>query len=305
METGINERNQEQMIEENAEAFIIVDGKTDDFSRLLEIQQNSEMGKDKNSKSKMVYEVIRLIDGVPLFFEDHYERMTHSFAVAEGKPASGPTNRNSLISSKGLRKQINQLIEANNKRNCNVKFIAFTGDSQYNTVGYISKNSYPTAEMVSCGVPTKLYWIERENPNIKLVDLDYKEKINRIKSENGVYELLLVDRNRNLREGSVSNLFFVKDNVVYTAPAEKVLKGITRKYIMETCIDSGYPVKEEFTTVDELDEVEGVFISGTSPKVLPICSIGDREYSSAQHPVIVKIRDTYDRLLQEYIDKHR
>ena len=293
------------MIEENAEAFIIVDGITEESSRLLEIQQNTESDKVKNVKSKMVYEVIRLIDGVPLFFEDHYERMTHSFEVAAGNPAAGPAKGNSLISSAELRKQIDQLALANGKCNCNVKFIVFTGDSQYNTVGYISKNSYPTAEMVNCGVPTKLYWIERENPNIKLVDLDYKEKINRIKSENGVYELLLVDRNRNLREGSVSNLFFVKDNVVYTAPAEKVLKGITRKYIIETCVDSGYPVKEEFTTADELDEVEGVFISGTSPKVLPISSIGDREYSSAQHPVIVKIRDTYDRLLEEYIDKHR
>ena len=83
-----------------------------------------------------------------------------------------------------------------------------------------------------------------------------------------------------------------------------MLKGITRKYVFEACRNAGFDVGEEFVRADEIDEIEGCFLSGTSIKVLPVRSIDDIVLNSADNPVISDIRQEYDKILGEYIDRH-
>ncbi|MGI6733677.1 MAG: aminotransferase class IV [Anaerovoracaceae bacterium] len=246
--------------------------------------------------SIMIYEVIRIIDGIPLFFEDHYTRMCKSFQ------AIGNVCR---IGAAELKAQIHKIVEANDNKNCNIKFIIFAVDQQQRVLGYISKSYYPTMEEIKKGVPVGLLPLERENPNIKFVDHDYKKTINKIKSEKGLYEVFLVDREGNVTEGGTSNIFFVKGNKIITAPEEKVLKGITRMHVIEVCKDMGYEVIETAIAASRLHEAEGVFLSGTSPKVLPVSSIDEMKYSSAQHPVISAIREAFDNRINEYLMKNR
>ena len=56
-----------------------------------------------------------------------------------------------------------------------------------------------------------------------------RERPVRLISDNKLYEVLLVDRNGRITEGSRSNVFFVKGNKFYTGPSAMVLVGITRK----------------------------------------------------------------------------
>lgn len=244
----------------------------------------------------MIYEVIRVIDGIPLFFEDHYIRMCKSFQ------AIGNVCR---ISAMELKEQIHRIAEANNNGNCNIKYITFAVDGHQRTLGYISKSYYPTLEEINKGVPVGLLSLKRENPNIKLVDHDYKKKINRIKSEKGLYEVFLVDREGYVTEGGTSNIFFVKGNKIITAPEEKVLKGITRMHVIEVCRKKGYEVVETSIAANRLDQAEGVFLSGTSPKVLPVSSIDERKYASARHPVISAIREAFNEEINEYLMKNK
>lgn len=276
------------MIKENDGQWVVIDGVVREADALDCVPWH---------EGRMVYEVIRVIDGVPLFFEDHYRRMRASYEAVGG--------REDLLDEAGLLEQIRTLLRTNGIVRCNVKFISFVGNPTVRLAGYISKTYYPSAEMVRGGVPTGLLWQERENPNVKELDVDYKERAARIKSHTGVFELLLVDRDGHLTEGSMSNLFFVKNGTVFTAPGDKVLKGITRQYVFQACRDAGYPVEEKLLSADDLPTVEGAFLSGTSPKVLPIASIGDLSLASGGHPAIVAVRDAYDRLLQAYIDARK
>ncbi len=285
------------IIEENAGDFAIINGEITSSSKLYEVQINKGEYKDN---SKMVYGVIRLIDGIPLFYEDHYKRMQLSCKAA----FAGITMAN-LISESEFMRLILKLAKANGKQNCNVKLVVFSNEDKCGIIAYISKSFYPSAQMADTGVRTGIFRMERENPNIKVIDWDYKDRITRIKALKRIFEVLLADRNGNLIEGSASNLFFVKSGKVYTAPGKKVLKGITRKYVIEACKSSGVPLFEKYTTVDELNEVEGIFLSGTSIKVLPVSSIGKRSCQSSAHPVIIEIRNTFDRILSEYIKGRR
>jgi len=273
-------------MEDNVGKYIIADGVIEDSSQTDDIDMN---------KGNMVYEVIRIIDGTPLFFADHYSRMVESFLAI---------NSNMSIHSTELRKQIGKLVEANGNKNCNVKFVVFVVNGLQKVVGYISKSYYPTIEQINNGVQVGLLRLERQNPNIKLVNQEYKRTVNKEISESGIFEVLLVNNDGYITEGSASNVFFVKKNKIVTTPGDRVIKGVTRKHIIEACKSTKYEGTEELTHVNELDEVEGVFLTGTSKNVLPVSAIGDKRYSSAQHPVIIAVRDAYDQLMQKDIKEN-
>ena len=114
--------------------------------------------------------------------------------------------------------------------------------------------------------------------------------------------MLLVNDRGMITEGSKSNAFFVKNNAIYTAPGDAVLKGITRKYVFEACNNAGFDVKEQFIAADELKDISGAFLSGTSIKVLPISTIDGRTYNSSANPVVSAVRREYDKLLEKYIE---
>jgi branched-chain amino acid aminotransferase len=54
-----------------------------------------------------------------------------------------------------------------------------------------------------------------------------------------------------------------------------------------------------------LDQVEGAFISGTSPKVLPIASIDKRVLEPAKYSLVPAIMKEYDNVLKHYINEHK
>ncbi len=67
---------------------------------------------------------------------------------------------------------------------------------------------------------------ERDNPNVKIIKADYKEAVADGFARNNKFgrpfELLLADQKGLLTEGSRSNLFFIRDNQVITAPDERI-----------------------------------------------------------------------------------
>jgi len=245
---------------------------------------------------KAVYEVIRIIDRVPLFMEEHYERMEKS------------TNLQGLkmtMEKEALENIIKELVGANNLENCNVKVIVFEGMGVQNCLAYISRSYYPSGDEVERGVTVGLLKLERKNPNAKVVNTAYKEAVGKkIKDEN-VFEVLLVNDSGFITEGSRSNVFFVNDKKIFTAPGDVVLKGITRQYVLDACKNCGIEVVESLTGVNELDDIEGLFLSGTSIKVLPVSMVEGFTFKSGSHPVIVSVRDEFDRILERYIREHK
>ncbi|NJD01465.1 MAG: aminotransferase IV, partial [Ruminiclostridium sp.] len=181
--------------------------------------------------NKSVYEVIRLIDGVPLFLEDHYERMRSSIRDSGSEPG---------FSLNALDGWIKKTAGANGKLNCNVKIMVMLTDGGKQILMYISKSYYPDAEMIEKGVKVGLLKLERENPNIKLINQANREAADKKIREGGYFEVLLCNNNGNITEGSKSNVFFVKEDRIFTAPGTHVLKGITRKYVIEACRSAGY-----------------------------------------------------------------
>jgi branched-chain amino acid aminotransferase len=241
----------------------------------------------------VVYEVIRVIDQIPLFLADHFERLVHSASFQQWKFD---------MDLEEFRKMTAQLIQLNQKTAGNIRFeYGFSGEAYFWSYRFI-QHSYPSTEDYRNGVKTDLIFDERPNPNAKVVQAEIREKCNRMLVEQGLYEVLLVDRHGMITEGSRSNVFFVKDDVFYTAPDSMVLVGITRQKVISCLSDLGYRLVEEPVAVNRLGAFDAVFLTGTSPKVLPVSTIGNQKFATSNACVRVLI-DRYDQLIDRYIQQ--
>lgn len=240
------------------------------------------------------YEVIRIIDRVPLFYEDHYARLKNSMLLVKKELA---------ISKKDLRDQITSICDRNTFQNCNVKVLVLQNDTEQNVILFINKFYYPTKQEYDNGVRCCLANIKRSNPNIKMINTNYKEMVNKVMQEKNCFEVLLVDNNR-ITEGSKSNSFFVKGNKIYTSPGEYVLKGVTRQYIISVCTKLGYEVIETLIGPDTLKSIDAAFISGTSINALPVSEIDDLKLNSAENQVVQHVMQSYKELIDDYIKRN-
>lgn len=240
-----------------------------------------------------IYEVIRVIDGVPLFLEDHLNRMRESAYII---------NYQIERTDRKIEEDIKRLILENKVENLNVKLLCtdIEGMGQI-FLAYFIESFYPPEEYYRDGIHTILFHYERENPNAKVLVTSFKEEVARQLKEKEAFEALLVNKDGYIPEGSRSNMFFVKGERIYTAPKGDVLLGITRKHIFEVCETLNLKVTEENIHLGDLDKLDGAFMSGTSVNVLPISTIDHIKLDSVHNKIIKEINKAYVNKMKEYI----
>ena len=230
-----------------------------------------------------VYEVIRLMDGKPRFLPEHFARLENSL---------GSIGMEIPFSEEDLGRSIHALAEEGGIRDHNLKLEV---DISGHGVLYLNPTHYPSAEQYTAGVAAGLFHGERKNPHIKMMDHALRDATDAAIRENRLYEVLLVDRNGQITEGSRSNVFFIKSGEVYTSPLTQVLPGITRGKIIDILRSRNIPIHETPIPASEIGGFDAAFLSGTSPKVLPIASIGDIRYD-VNDPVLRDLMRRYDAL---------
>lgn len=235
------------------------------------------------------YEVIRIIKGKPLFYENHFTRL---------KGSMHKSNYELALSKKELKNQIQELCELNKFSDCNIKVIALQCEAEQVVLLFINKFYYPTKQEYSNGVACCTLNLKRSNPNIKMIHKGYKEELSRVTAQKGVFEVLLVNDNGKITEGGKSNAFFVKGNKIYTSPEDYILVGITRRYVIDVCTKLGYEVIETLIGIDSLTSFDAAFITGTSIGVLPVKTIDSLEMDSANNFTTKHVMEGYDSLIR-------
>ena len=236
----------------------------------------------------VIYEVIRFINGKGLFAEDHFERLNRSFESQ---------NLESIVDLQTFLEFTSILLSVNENKNCNVKIMSTGKDF----VIYLSKKFYPGPEYYENGIDTACIRVERPNPNAKIRRSEYIDRIECFKQTNSIFEAILMNGEGYLTEGSKSNLFFVKKNepdVLYTAPSEMILEGIMRKYVLKISADAGIKVKFEAIRYSELEQIEALFVSGTSINVLPIAKVDEIKYNSSKNGTVVRIMNAFENYIE-------
>jgi len=249
-------------------------------------------GEEQIAGDTSFYEVIRTFSGTPVFFDDHVKRLTDGISTRYAVPSDMKEN---------IRRGIKALVNSELFAEINVRvMVTFTGREHSIHICYIP-SFYPSEKTYGEGVKLILFYAERLDPGVKLLNTRMRLSINEELNKQNAYEALLVNRKGLITEGGRSNVFFIKDNgTIFTAPDSLVLKGITRMYVIDLCKKEGIDLFFEPVSVNQLKEFVSVFITGTSPMVLPARSIDNVVYRT-DNAIAGRLRKLYVRLAEESI----
>ncbi len=244
----------------------------------------------------IVYEVIRVIDGVPLFLEEHIDRLNKSANLL---------NHDITNVLQDILTDTKKIILLNGNPNKNLKILLYNIDRPMPDyyIFFILSN-YPSKGLYQSGIKTIIYNAVRENPNAKIINNEFRKNINMKIKEGNAYEALLINESGEISEGSRSNVFFIKNSTIYTSPGKKVLLGTTRKKILSICSDLNITVLEEPVKLELLKDYDALFITGTSPKVLPISQVDKIKFDSPNNETVKKIMEAYEQIIKDYIKLH-
>ncbi|SHK18997.1 D-alanine transaminase [Maribacter aquivivus] len=174
---------------------------------------------------------------------------------------------------------------------------SFPGDIKPTVMMYAVPKVLPEINTVNAHVITRndFRW---SRCDIKMTSLLGNVMLNEEAMQLECYETIL-NRDGVFTEASHSNLFFVKNGVVYTHPAnEYILNGITRIVVIELCHSLGIEIKETPISLAELNTIDEAFLTGTSTQIAAIQQIDDYKLYTGNEkgPVTQRLQEAFLKL---------
>ncbi len=115
----------------------------------------------------------------------------------------------------------------------------------------------------------------------------------------GYDDAILLDWRGYVAECSTANIFFVKDDQLFTPIADSFLNGIMRQTIIKLANDLNIKVIEEYITPDRVGEFNECFMTGTAVEVKRIKSInlGERNVIFEDSKITNLLKKEYNDLV--------
>ena len=99
---------------------------------------------------------------------------------------------------------------------------------------------------------------------------------------------ILTDADGSLTEGTGYNVFLVTDGVIRTPGDRNILKGVSRGMVFDLARQLNIPLVEEDLQPYDLYTADEAFFSGTSPCILPVSKVDQREIGDGRPGPIVQ-----------------
>jgi D-alanine transaminase len=247
-----------------------------------------------------VYEYVASYKGRLFYLEPHLDRLEHSMAALAFPPLPREKIRTAIetlfaeaaIDRAGIYIQISRGVAPRDH--------AFPADADLQFLMILRQVHEKPAVLREKGAAaitvTDIRW---GRCDIKTVQLLPNVLAKQQALEAGAYDAIFVAETGEVREGTSSNLFIIKDQGLITHPlTPRILPGITRMIILDICRAAGLSVEEAYFDKAALYAADEVFMSGTITEVLPITRIdGQPIGDGAVGPVTRRLnRDLLDRI---------
>ncbi|WP_099189213.1 aminotransferase class IV [Tepidibacter mesophilus] len=213
-----------------------------------------------------IFETMKVINGKVIFLEEHLSRMYNSIEKL---------NFNTSIEKSELKDKINCFVETVNYKALRVSVY----DEGYNI--QLRNIDYTNADYKE-GFKLNISPIKRGKSilyNHKTTN--YFENIysKRYALSKKFDEALLVSLDDEVLEGSMTNVFFIKENKIYTPTVdESVLPGIIRSKVIHICKKMNIELIESVIKLDEIKNFEFCFITNSLIDLMKVISINNINY---------------------------
>ncbi len=251
-----------------------------------------------------VFEVLRTYNQKPFYLDDHLKRLLNS-AKLIGLKHNYNLNFLRKITLQTLKKNILNANYAdstktmqNNKdadhadftqtglknktllQEYNIRIILTGGDSK----DFITPSK---PNLIIAVTPFKKYSESLYKKGVKLITKIYERILPQAKTniytesvkflneakKKKAFEVLFLDKEKNILECTTSNFFAVIDRKLITPPTEKILPGITRKIVINLAKKLKISVFERNIHFNEIKKFNEAFITSTNKEILPVIQI--------------------------------
>ncbi|NLY79378.1 MAG: D-amino-acid transaminase [Lysinibacillus sp.] len=231
-----------------------------------------------------VYEVIKVYNGEMFTATEHIDRL---YASAEKIRMTVPFTKDKL------HQLLHELVEKNEVNTGHIYFqitrgVAprahnFPSDTVKPVITAYTKENPRPLENFKKGVKATfvedIRWLRCD---IKTLNLLGAVLAKQEAHDKGCYEAIL-HRNNTVTEGSSTNVFGVKSDVLYTHPANNfILKGITRDVVIQCADEIGLTVKEIPFTTEEALKMDELFITSTTSEITPVIEVDDKKINDGK-----------------------
>lgn len=119
-------------------------------------------------------------------------------------------------------------------------------------------------------------------------------------TDGGFDEAIMLNKFGRVSEGSVENLFIVRNNTILTPDySEGILEGMTRRSVIEIAEDMGFKIIERPIERSELYVADEVFLTGTACQIAWIEQIDKRIIGKGEiGPITKKLKETFFKIVR-------
>jgi len=220
-----------------------------------------------------VFTTLRLRRGQPMDLAGHYQRLRDHGRQLELMLPLTETGMAEIIHDLSA---VNSLVEQDARLR-----ITLTRDNRGPSLSLVPGPLPPgLARWQAAGIPvsvlgpafrrTILPALKTTNYLPSLLALAEAEKL-------GCPEALIMDRDDNLLEGAVSNVFLLLQGVLATPPDDgRILAGLIRRLVLGLAMEMGLDVREEHIGRGVLARAEEVFLTNSVRQIVPVVAIDGR-----------------------------
>lgn len=226
-----------------------------------------------------VYEVIVAPGGKPFLLDEHLRRLRRSLAGIDIDVD---------IDALGLTRLVAEGVKRANHQNGLVYIQITSGAGPRNHVRptesshtlVMTFRQYSPVDSVRFGRGVGLApapdtrW---SKPCIKAIALLPNVLLRHEAMRRGFDDAILLGPDNVVRETTCANIFAVFGDTLWTPPvSDRILRGITRDFLLSYATGEGVAVMERDKTIDELLDADEVFLTSTTQEAMPVLRIGDR-----------------------------
>jgi len=139
----------------------------------------------------------------------------------------------------------------------------------------------------------------RDSPRVKSTNYSNAIYARGKNNHKNYLDILLTDdtAERRIYEGSVNNVFFVKDNKIITAPDDLVLGGIIRNKVIKLLGEMNIEVEYKLLKYADLNEIDEMIATNSSLKVYPVIKVDNIIISKKPGPLTKKLIKSLNEII--------
>lgn len=235
-----------------------------------------------------VYETIKVRNNVIYFLPQHIERLLHS---------AKEINLSHVFTITRIKTAIEELVASIETDSCNIKILLYGASEKEKATLCIIPTAplYPDRKWYRDGVSLMSFQHERWKPQAKTLNMLPSYCMFKEAQQQGCYDALLFDNQHNLREGTRTNVYLIKDRHIYSPQKKDILEGVTLMSLEKVLQSTEYTLTYRDIPFTSIHEYDGMFLTSTSTKIMPVKKIDNKEYPS--------ISDHIKALITIYEDK--